>query len=90
MQAINEKYYGLLLFIGAIVSIIFYSVVLFGNYFIPNLVRLDILGVNVFNYELVLLISVWIIVMLICGLLVWLGFLLLIQPILEKSKGKGK
>ena len=90
MRSIDEKYYGLLLFIGAIILIIFYSVVLFGNYFMPDVVRLEILGVNIFDYELVLLISVWLIVMLICSILVWLGFLLLIQPILEKSKGKGK
>lgn len=90
MREINEKYYGLLLFIGAIIIIVFYSVILFGNYFMPDVVRLEVFGVNILSYELVLLISVWLLVMLLCSILVWLGFLLLIQPILEKSKQKGK
>ena len=53
----KEKYYGMLLFIGALIFAIFYTAVLFGNYFAPEIVRFEIFGVNILNYQFWLLMS---------------------------------
>ena len=86
----KQKYYGLLLFVGGIILIAFYTAVTFGNYFFPDIVHFELFGVNILNYEFWLLLSVWSIVMLICGLLVWLGFFMLIKPLMDKTEKKSE
>ncbi len=85
---LKGKIYGVSLFVGALILIVLYTAVLFGNYFFPDIVVFEVSGINVLNYELWLLFSVWLIIMLICALFVWLGFLLLIKPLLNKTERK--
>lgn len=80
----KESYYGLGLFIGVLIFAIFYTTVLFGNYFAPEIVRLEVFGVNILDYQFWLLMSVWIVVMIIFVFFIWLGFLLIIKPLREK------
>ncbi|MGV9199065.1 MAG: hypothetical protein ACOC4M_09515, partial [Promethearchaeia archaeon] len=55
----KEKYYGLGLFIGALIFAIFYTAVLFGNYFAPEIVHFEVFGVNILNYQFFLLMSLF-------------------------------
>ena len=84
----KQKLYGIFLFAGGIILLIFYTAVTFGNFFFPNMVYLEIFGVNILNYEFWLLMSVWTMVMLLCALFVWLGFFMLIKPLIDKEGSK--
>jgi len=84
-EPFNEKYYGIALFVVAIIVMVLYSVATFGNFFFPGVVHFEILGYNVFYYEFWIMMAVWLMVMLICGLFVWLGMLLILQPLIEQK-----
>ncbi|MFO8017654.1 MAG: hypothetical protein R6U96_03405 [Promethearchaeia archaeon] len=80
----KEPYYGLRFFIGALIFAIFCTIMLFGNYFTPEIVHFKVFGVNILDSQFWLLMSVWLIIMLILIFFIWLGFLLVIKPLREK------